>query len=233
MADNGIENPDFTGNGFEKANPSESSRSEYLGQKNIEAQADPERVAVYSFFREKIGLGKEAVIYQPFISRDISPTAAFPESRVIYVDKYTSDVEAYRRKGVEVHQHATPDFDPGPVNVVILDPTLPYDWFDKQLVPGGYLLCSDKYNTATILREDEATFKPQGRPYYELQAVMRPTTEGQSGLVYDTENLEDYWKTIETDEEWQKARLDEERVSYEEAKQLVKELTGKEGEVNV
>ncbi|MFH1088939.1 MAG: hypothetical protein V1716_00745 [Candidatus Uhrbacteria bacterium] len=183
---------------------------------SVEAKPRPDLVAKYSLFKEKLQ-PKADIVYHPCGSNDISPSVVFPDSRVIYVDIDENAVEALKKSGVEAHVASALDFNPGNVDVLILlNPTISPDAPASHVVQGGFILGNDYHNTATNLR---------GNGQYQLRGIIRKSSDRK--LIFDTENTEDYWKEIETEEEFQKAPPSFTTANYETASRIVKAVTGK------
>lgn len=184
--------------------------------KELVAEPSSDLVAKYKLFQQATG-AKTDVVYYPCSAADSSPSVAFPNSRVIYVELDSGSVEALKKTGFEVYNASALEYDPGNVDVLILlNPTIKPDIPSKHVVPGGFTICNDYHGTASRLRGD---------PNWELKGVIVPISEGK--FKFDTEGLEDYWKEVETDDEWKNARFSWGAQSYEEVVRIVEEETGK------
>lgn len=141
-------------------------------------------------FRTAIGAINPAadIVYYPCCSCDTTPSAAFPNARVIYADRDGATMEALRAHGFEAHTTDATAFRPiDAVDIVVmLNPTIAPDGPLSALRPGGYLLCNDYHGTARDVRE-LPTFTLMGVAEYEN--------------TFDTESLDDYWTAVQTDEE--------------------------------
>jgi len=169
---------------------------------DLEIQPKPSLVEKYSAFRDALNPNVD-VVYHPCCSTDSSPSAAFPDSRVIYVDWDPSEsedsmsaktVEKLKKAGLEAYFADANIFDPGPVDVVILrNPGIESYGPIADLKPGGYAIVNDYHLNATQLhRMDE----------FELVGILHDRTPDHAPIL-DTENPEQYWQTVETDEELQ------------------------------
>lgn len=173
-------------------------------------------VAKYSLFRERFK-PEAHIVYHPCSANDVSPSFAFADSRVIYVDIDDKYVKALEKGGFEAHAASALEFDPGNVDIlIILNPTIPPDVPSSHVVENGFVLCNDYHGTASSLRRNEQ---------YQLCAIVR-VSKG-SELMLDTENLEDYWKEIDTEEEFQSAPFDWGAATYAMAVSVVEAITGK------
>ena len=86
----------------------------------------------------------------------------------------------------------------------------------------GFVLTNDYHRTATILHQNEQ---------YQLCAVITVAKSGE--LVFDTENLEDCWKEIDTEEEFRNAPFSWGTAHYSNAAEVVEAVTGKKENVLV
>ena len=184
--------------------------------KSIEAELRPDLVARYSLFRDTLN-PKSDVVYHPCGANDVSPSAVFPSSRVIYADIDNESMDALRKKGYEAHTASALEFNPGNVNILFLlnpaiDPSVPATY----VTPDGYIVTNDYHGTASTLAQDSQ---------YALRALVRESDKGE--LYFDTENLEDYVKEIDSEEEFQNAPFDFGAVHYLTASNVVEAITGK------
>jgi hypothetical protein len=188
--------------------------------KSAEAEPHPDLVAKYSLFRENLK-PKADVVYHPCGANDVSPSVAFPDSRVVYVDIDKKSVEALKEGGFEAHTVSALEFDPGKVDILImLNPQIPPDVPASHVVENGFVLSNDYHGTASTLQRNDQ---------YQIRAMVRVSKEGE--LIIDTENLEDYWKEIDTEEEFQNAPLDWAAANYQMAVPVVEAVTGKKENV--
>lgn len=186
----------------------------------IEARPRPNLVARYSLFRENFH-PKADVMYYPCGANDISPSSVFPGSRIMYCDIDEQSMKALKKSGFETHTASALEFNPGNVDILImLNPVIPPDVPSSYVVQDGYALCNDYHGTASSLwRNNE----------FQLRAVIRTLSEEKH--VLDMENLEDYFKEIDTEEEFQNAPLDWGAVHYDTAAVVVEAVTGKKEHV--
>jgi len=183
---------------------------------SVEAKPRLDLVAKYSLFKEKLQ-PKADVVYHPCGANDISPSEVFPDSRVIYVDIDEKAIEALKESGVEAHVASALNFDPGNVDVLILlNPNISPDIPASHVIQGGFILSNDHQNTASHLYRNGG---------YELKAVIRDSRDQK--IIYDTENLEDCWKEVDTEEEFKNTPFDWSSVNYETAASIVEQITGK------
>lgn len=188
--------------------------------KELVAQPSDDLVAKYRLFQQATG-AKVDIVYHPCSAIDNSPSVAFPNSRVIYVELDNDSVEALKKAGLEAYNASALEYDPGDVDVLILlNPAISPDVPSQYVVPGGFIIGNDYHKTASKLRK---------KPEWELKGVIVPISEGE--LKFDREDLEDYWQKVETDDEWKAARFSWGAESYEEAEKVVEEKTGKKEDI--
>ena len=181
----------------------------------FEAEPYPDLVAKYSLFGEKLS-PKADVVYHPCGANDVSPSAAFPHSRVIYVEISKKSVEALKRGGFEAHEVSALEFDPGAVDIlVLLNPQISPKTPSSHVVRGGYVLCNDYHGTATELNRGGE---------FEFRAIIRKSKNKE--LIFDTANLEDCWKEVETEEEFRSAPFSFGKLNYEDAATMVEAVAG-------
>ncbi len=190
--------------------------NQLANQDGAEALARPGLVARYALFRDTLH-PKADVVYHPCGGNDVSPSAAFPDSRVIYVDIDQRSIDALKRSGYEAHTASALEFDPGKVDVLImLNPQIPSNIPSSHVAENGYVLSNDYHGTASSLHQDAQ---------YQLQAIIRTLPNGE--LIFDTENTEDYWKEIDSEEEFRNAPFTFGAVNYSTAAKIVEVVTGK------
>lgn len=179
-------------------------------------------VASYKLFRESFQ-PQLATIYYPSCGFDISATKAFPDSRIIYVDKDGKAIRALKKLGLEaycadVHKFALE----GSVDAVILqNQAVKIDTPVSKSRIGGFVLCNDYHSAATDLRK---------KGNFRLVGIVREDT-GSKMLFVDKESLDDYWKPVETEEEFRNALPGFHSASYKEAGEIVKVVLGTETDI--
>lgn len=133
------------------------------------------------------------LVYYPCSGPDISPSEAFPESRVIYVDTDPKAVKALKTKGYEVYQQSALKYELKPkADLVLLNnPAIKPFHPAKQLTESGYLVCNDYHKTASrvasnegfslvgyIAKErDSLVFKENGRQHLDQPRSKRDMDE--------------------------------------------------------
>ena len=165
---------------------------------------NPESVpSISSSLLPKICLVKEAlkpvaeVIYYPCCATDVTLSTAFPDSRVIYLDRDEDCVTLLQHHGFEsvVGDARTFVPDQAPDIVMIMNPTIAMTHAASLVKIGGYVLCNNYHGTASQLRT-ESMFQHVG------------SVRGRNDtMVFDTEELENYWKQVETEEEFRSNAL--------------------------
>jgi len=161
---------------------------------------------------------KDDLIYYPCSGPDISITKSFPESKIIFLDQHEETIKALRKAGFEAVKESAQDFElKVKADIMLLyNPQIPpAGTMIENLNQKGYLLCNDYHGTASLVK---------GREDFELKGVIR---RDKNGFILDTENLEDYWKDIDSEEEFINAPFSWGVEDYEMAKSMVEKRTGK------
>lgn len=160
------------------------------GERSVETREFPTRVGAYKLFSESFLDQTPEVVYYPCSESDKSPSAAFPDSKVIYADINHSAVEALQREGEDARVADAEEFDPGKVDVLLmLNPGISPDVPASHVVEGGHVLANNYHGTARELYDN---------PNYELRGVI----SGDEEPVLDTDHLEDYFTKVSTNEEF-------------------------------
>lgn len=154
------------------------------------------------------------VVYHPCSGNYKTPSVIFPAARVIYVEKDPRAVAAFQREGYEACEASATEFTPDvPVDLLILlNPVISSEHPASTVRNGGYVFTNNYHGNASQLKEDEN---------FELVGVV--VSDGD-GYQFDQEHLEEYWQTVETDEEFKKARAGWTTVSFEYAQKVVQSL---------
>ncbi len=199
-----------------------------INQPRIEPkpEASKDLVAKYKLFQERVR-PKTNTIYYPSCSLDVSPSAAFPKSRVVYVDIDTQAIKKLRTAGYEAYRASATEersdppiaaFSPKNVDILILlNPAIHPEIPLKTIPVGGHVLCNDYHQTASDVREN--------KDFQLVGMIRRKPKTGE--LLYDTEQLEDYWKEVDTEEEFKNAPFSFNFAIYEYAADIIEKVTGK------
>ena len=192
-----------------------------LGKSEVEGETEeagprPDLVAKYLLFKDTLN-PKSDVVYYPCSAHDTSPSAAFPDSRVIYVDLDKTSIREIEKKGLEAHVASALEFNPGNVDIlIILNPQIPPDVPCSFVVENGYVLSNNYHTTADKIHQN-GDFKACG--------IIRYLEDGE--LTFDVDNIEECWREIETDEEFKNVPPSFGSVSYDVAFSIVRSITGK------
>lgn len=221
-----MENNELTPGSFSDApwNGDDSLLVEPAEDVKLEAEPIAGLVESYRIFQKEFR-PKTDTIYYPCSAYDVSPTEAFPDSRVIYVEIDPDAVEALQGAGVEVHHSSALEFNPGDVDVLILqNPQIPPDTPCSFVMEGGFVLCNDYHQTAT---------KTHANPEFSLCGVIKPPIEDSSQPTLEKEDLEGYLCEIESDEEFERVSADNFgiAVDYQTAKSLVATILHRDTEI--
>jgi len=177
-------------------------------------------VESFSVFRQSFH-PKAGVIYYPCCSTDASISSVFPESRIIYLDVDKVAVDTLKKTGYEAYAESALDFVPDkPVDILLmLNPSIRPDKPLESVAVGGYVICNDYHSTATELRNN---------PGLKLRGLVRNVGGNK---ILDADSPEDYWKEIDSEEEFRNAPFSFGSVHYKSAAAMVKRLAGKEENV--
>lgn len=183
---------------------------------SIEVKSYPQLVAKYSLFKEKLK-PKADIVYHPCNANDVSPSFAFPDSRVIYVDINQKYVEALKNGGFEAHAASALEFEPGDVDILImLNPQISPEVPSSHVVENGFVLCNDYHGTASFLHNNEQ---------YQLRSIIKLSRNGE--LILETENLDECWTDVDSDEEFKNAPFSWGKADYKTATIIVEAVTGR------
>lgn len=189
---------------------------EQKNSQELHTSTSDELVARYQAFANTLQV-TPGTIYHPCGANDVSPSVAFPNSSVIYVDKHNESMIALRDAGYNAITASALDYDPGTVDLVILlNPVIAPDVPVSHVKNEGFVLCNNYHSTAIALYNN---------PEFKFIGVIVPDRDG--GFKLDTEQLDQYWQEIETDDEWKSARFTWGGENYEMAAQIIEEVTGK------
>lgn len=200
----------------------ENDPSGLVGEKEgkktqVKLESTESLVQSFNLFKEYFN-PKSDIIYYPCSGSDISISKSFPGSKIIFLDQMDVVVDALKREGFEAIEGSAQDFKLETKADILLfyNPQIPpSEVMLANLSQKGYLLCNDYHQTASLIKK---------RQDFEFKGVIRKNKEG---LIVDTENLEDYWREIDTDEEFKNAPLNWGSVNYGYAKKAVEKMTGK------
>lgn len=162
------------------------------------------------------------LIYYPACSTDISPSKAFTESRIIYVDTDKRAVDALQEAEYEaIEADANNFYLESSVGtkadaVILLNPSGVEETSTlENLKAGGFVICNDYHDSASIIRENDN---------FELLGIIRKNTE-TGEFILDKDKPELYWQTVETDEECKAASP----YFFQQFKKIVENTPGAKG----
>jgi hypothetical protein len=209
---NGFEKPQDIKPGEFRENTEPVPRPE---EHALQLEASKSLIARFAVIKKELN-PKADIIYYPSCHVDTSISQAFPESRIVYVDIDEKAVNALRKAGLEAYKEDALMFKPdGPVDILLmLNPSISPEKPLETLADEGYMLCNDYHGTATKVRMTSE---------YELVGIVR-VKDRQT--ILDTENPEDYWKDIDSEEEFKQAPFSFGAVYYKTAQKVVERLTG-------
>jgi hypothetical protein len=180
-----------------------------------EIRSVPGLVKEYSLFRDYFH-PKDDVVYYPCCGGDISPTTAFPKSRVIYLDYENDSIGA--REGFEFHKGSAFEFDPGAVDILIFqNPQISPEIPCSHVALGGYVLSNNYHDTAYKISKIDG---------WQLCALIENNRDGEMAVV--TDDLEAYISDVETEDEFMNSKPGSlHAIDYNTAADIVESVTGK------
>lgn len=197
-----------------------SNVSQFLRRKEsqeVKLEVSERLVKSYKTFIENFH-PKTDVVYYPSCGADSSPSISFTGSKIIYLDLDKRCIDALKKSGYEAVEANSNTFKPDvPVNILILlNPASKIETPVSTVQDDGYILCNDYHSTAKELYKN---------PEFKLVAVIRTSGNG----ILDQENLEDYFRQIDNDDELKKAPFTwGDYVNYNSAVQQLMKVLDKE-----
>lgn len=100
--------------------------------------------------------GEPQVIYYPSCSTDLTPLAAFPNSRVIFVDIDQKAIDYLKAKGLEAEATSAETYIPNTkVDLLfLLNPGIPPTRTSRQVRLGGFVFCNNWHMTANQMYDN-------------------------------------------------------------------------------
>jgi len=175
-----------------------------------------EEVAALKTFDRELNPRKDLILY-PSCATDVSPSAAFPENRVVYVDIDEPSIDALKKAGYEAVNQSALDYDPGtPIDVLILyNQAIRVKTLLAKVRDGGFVICNNYHQAASETKADD-----------QFEFIGAVSENDEKGLHIDKENPDNYWTEVETDEELKRAISGWSNASYEEARDVVEAFNG-------
>ncbi len=166
-------------------------------------------------FRPEVNL-----VYYPSCGIDISPSTAFKNSHVVYVDLDKNCVTALRQKGFDAREEDAKTFQPNePIDILILlNPGGTGEEPAKHVANDGYVLCNDYHQTATHLNDN--------LDFIVVGVVSKSKDDDEQLLV--TDHLEQYWEEVQSDEELKQAPFSFSRADRKMVLNILKKRIGEE-----
>ncbi len=179
-------------------------------ERKLEARSYPELVAKYQLFKNSAGF-ESGTVYHPCGATDVSPSEAFPGSRIIYADIDDKAMEALRSSGYDAHTIDVQQFNPGVVDVlVLLNPQIRPDIPASFVKEGGYVVSNNYHATADRLKK---------LGYIPVGVIVGRDKD----LNYDTNELDKYWQEVDSDNEFKEVN----EYLFADAARTVETVTGK------
>lgn len=176
-----------------------------------------ERVLQYEAFARAFDVSPD-VVYHPGSGHDVSPSVAFPESRVVYVDVDEAAMTDLNRTGYEAvgADAAAYELDERADVIVFRNAGMLEEAIvGANLQAGGWVLANDHLESATHLRSMDSL---------ELVGVVPDTWNGDVPTV-DRRELNAYLSPIETEAEYRRWRPDEYRQIENRSSRSIADMT--------
>lgn len=130
--------------------------------KKIELEVSRSLISAYKFFQRKFGTPK-SIIY-PCCYVDTSPTIAFPNSRIVYVDNNPKLVEPFKRKCLDFVCADAREYHPRSKHdlLLILNPTLRTEGLTHLVVNNGLIIANNYHHNVTQMFEQSEKYTFEG-----------------------------------------------------------------------
>ncbi len=164
------------------------------------------------------------VIYYPSCNLDTTVSSIFPDARIIYVDLDKKIVDVLKEHNFEAMEADATQYSPDeqPDIVLLLNPVINPEKPASTVKENGYVICNNYHNTANNMHQNDE---------FELVGVVPPYKERSTAL--DTQQLEDYFNSIETDEEFKKVSQEGGNITYERAFDAIKQYGDGDAAANI
>lgn len=180
---------------------------------------DDTLVKQMQLFREKTA-SKADSVYVVNPSGDISAKFAFEESRVIICEDDKDYTGRYPLTDVELHEDDPQRFNPGEVDIAIMNNSvLAPEEPARHVREGGYFLCNNYFQTADMMRKNGE---------YDLVCVVRDRDFGD--IVYETDGLDTYLADVDTDDQLKKASYEPGKIHITMLPEIVEKFRKENGE---
>jgi len=159
----------------------------------LEPHVHEDGLREYGEFQRRVIIPKN--VFYPCGDMDITPVRAFPNSRVVLLDKNEHAVNALKRSGIGAICQDIRDYRPSDKHdlLILLNPQIHSDLASKHIVNGGYILANNYHASARQLLEnpenydltgafEESTLLLNGDKKYNSRKVAEKIEAGVDGL---------------------------------------------------
>jgi len=187
----------------------------------VEPEVNEARVKRYNAAAEEFEINPD-LVYHPAQHNDVSPSAAFPESEVIYVDVDEDAVEALQEEGYDARVGDAEKYELDEKADLAIFMNQMFDvenTVEHNLAEEGWVIANNYHGAASTLQQKEN---------YVLNGAVsqtyanHPTAETREPEV-ETDNLELYWERITNEEEYKEWRPEKYRRKMEKVKKESRE----------
>lgn len=157
-------------------------------------EASPDVVAEFQLACEEFGIDPK-VIYSPCCETNVTPSRAFPQAKVIYLDNRDYPVGILREAGYNVVKADAKQYVPEEeVDLVILEnPQIGPDFVARTVKPGGHVFCNDYSHTAVQMAK---------LPDFELLGLIQRTSDQEPIKVVSRQGAEELLATEDENQPW-------------------------------
>lgn len=197
--------------------PRERSSEEVRGEPGFRTvpTARLETAAMYRGIADFFDIDPD-LVYHPAPKTQVAPSAAFPNSNVLYVDLESKHTDELAKHGYSAIPADAQEFDLVEELSESADVIIYYDATNVDLEAAtrgnlsedGWIISDERYQAADVLDD------------LQLEAKVRLSQEGF--VEIDTENLEDYYERVESEEEFRERHPE----LYRERRKEVDERVG-------
>lgn len=176
-------------------------------------------VKLLTFFGENVSPDMK-IVYYPCSNVDISPSVAFPNSKVIYSDIEEVSVNTLVMEGYDARLEDATNYIPEEeIDLIfILNPTIDPSHPISIATDDGYVIANNYHMSAD---------KINNLGGFELVGVLAGGGESED-VKYDTEDVEECFEEVDTEDDFKKAPFGWGVADYLTTESIVRRVLGKE-----
>ncbi len=179
-------------------------------QNIVAPETSPLLVKMLTFIKPKLGEVKS--IYYPCSGSDISVTQVFPDAKVLFVDNNKAIVEALKKADFQAREEDATKFKPDTSSDLVLleNPQIGPEKMVEAVKEEGFVACNNWSLTADHMYKN---------PDFKIVGVVNAGDNDE--LTYDEKDLDDYFKPVETEDEFKKSKSGLFGINYDQAREIV------------